>query len=147
MHISVYAAVLYFVALVASAPVAIIPRQTCYSGVYIIAARGTTEAAGYGSIISVVNSVLNEIPGSGSIALDYPATYLIPIYSESVTKGIKTMISLIETYVDTCGGKIVLVGYSQGGNVITDILAGGVDKPAVLSSKYAAYSEFLHITN
>ncbi|KUJ18899.1 acetyl xylan esterase [Mollisia scopiformis] len=126
--------------LVSSAPLAVLPRQTtCYSGVYVIGARGSEEAAGYGSVASVVSGVLSAIPNSGGVALDYPASVLDPLYDDSVTDGINAMISLIETYANDCGGKIVLVGFSQGGNVITDVLAGGVDKPTPLAPSYAAY--------
>jgi acetylxylan esterase len=131
-------------ALVSSAPV-ILPRTTCYSGVYVIGARGSDEAAGFGSVASVVSSVLSAVPNSGSIALNYPASVLDPLYDDSVTDGINTMISLVQTYVDDCGGEIVLTGFSQGANVITDMLAGGVDKPTPLAPSYAAYSRFLSI--
>ncbi|EPE04070.1 acetylxylan esterase 2 [Ophiostoma piceae UAMH 11346] len=120
----------------AAAPVEIQPRTTCYSGVYVIGARGTSEDAGFGKVASVVSGVLAAIPNSGSVALDYPAAWLDPLYNESVTDGINAMISLIKAYADACTGKIVLVGFSQGGNVITDVLAGGVDKPDPLSAAY-----------
>lgn len=136
---------LSFIAIAAAAPLAIIPRQTCYSGVYIIAARGSEEDPGYGSTASVVNGVLTAIPGSGAIALDYPASVLSPLYPDSVTDGINNMISLIRNYVKDCGGKIVLIGFSQGANVITDVLAGGVAKPDPIDPSYAAYREFLAI--
>lgn len=126
-----------------AAPVSLLPRATCYGGVYVIGARGSEEAAGYGSVASVVNGVLSAVPNSGAIALDYPASVLDPLYPESVTDGINTMISLIHNYVDSCGGKIALVGFSQGGNVVTDTLAGGVGKPTPISAHYASYSKLL----
>lgn len=132
---------LFFVTLVSSAPLtSLLPRATtCYSGVYIIGARGSDEDPGYGSVGSVVSSVLSAIPNSGAIALDYPASVIDPLYPDSVTDGINTIVSLIQNYVNSCGGKIVLVGFSQGANVITDTLAGGVDKPTPISPSYAAY--------
>jgi len=133
--------------LAASAPLSILPRETCYSGVYVIGARGSDEDPGYGAVASVVSGVLSAIPNSGAIALDYPASILDPLYDDSVTDGINTMISLIENYVNSCGGKIVLVGFSQGGNVITDVLAGGVDKPTPLEPGYASYRAFFILSN
>lgn len=130
-------------AAVSAAPVALESRTTCYSGVYVIGVRGTDEAAGYGSVASVVSSVLAAIPGSAGVALDYPASYLDPLYPTSVTDGINTLISLVQSYADSCSGDIVLVGFSQGGNVITDALAGGVDKPTPLSASYIDHSKFL----
>jgi acetylxylan esterase len=131
-------------ALASSMPVALSPRQTtCYTGVYVIGARGSDEAAGFGSTASVVTSVLAAIPNSGSVALDYPASVLDPLYPDSVVDGINALITLIEDYANSCGGDIVLVGFSQGGNVITDTLAGGVDKPTPLAASYVDHSEFL----
>lgn len=117
------------------------PRVTCYSGVYVIGARGTDEDPGFGSTASVVTSVLAAIPGSGSVALDYPASVLDPLYPSSVSKGINAMISLINTYTSSCPGNVVVVGFSQGGNVITDMLAGGVAKPDPLPASVVKRSE------
>ncbi|EFX05649.1 acetyl xylan esterase [Grosmannia clavigera kw1407] len=123
-------------ALTVAAPVELKTRTTCYSGVYVIGVRGSEEDAGFGSTATVVNDVLEAIPSSGSIALDYPASVVDPIYSSSVTDGIKALITLVQDYADACEGKIVLVGFSQGGNVITDALAGGVLKPTPLTASY-----------
>jgi acetylxylan esterase len=127
-------------ALAVAAP--LISRTTCYSGVYVIGARGSDEDAGFGSTAPVVTSVLAAIPGSGSIALDYPASVFDPIYPDSVSDGVDALVSLIEGYANSCSGKIVLVGFSQGANVITDALAGGVDKPTPLSPAYVDHSKF-----
>jgi hypothetical protein len=129
-------------AVASAAPVALDSRATCYSGVYIIGVRGTDEDAGYGSVASVVSSVLAAIPGSAGVALDYPASWLDPLYPESVTDGINTLIGLVENYADSCSGDIVLVGFSQGANVITDALAGGVDKPTPLTASYINHGKF-----
>ncbi|KAH8655392.1 putative acetylxylan esterase 2 precursor [Xylariales sp. PMI_506] len=117
-------------------PFSLKPRTTCYSGVYVIGVRGTDEDAGFGSTASVVNGVLSAIPNSGSVALDYPASWLDPLYWDSVTDGINALITLVQDYANSCTGKIVLVGFSQGGNVITDALAGGTDKPDPLTASY-----------
>ncbi|KAI1170603.1 carbohydrate esterase family 5 protein [Nemania sp. FL0916] len=127
-------------ALVAAAPLK--PRQTCYSGLYILAARGSNEPAGEGDIQEVSDLITAAVPGSASIAVDYPATIFTDgTYVGSVTDGINNAISLFQSYVDACGAKsrVVLLGYSQGGNVMTDALAGGVDKPTPLSTKYTQY--------
>lgn len=132
---------LVLAAAASAAPVALDSRATCYSGVYVIGARGTDEDAGYGSVASVISSVLAAIPGSAGVALDYPASYLDPLYPASVTDGINTLISLVESYANSCSGDIVLVGFSQGANVITDALAGGVDKPTPLTASYINHSK------
>ncbi|KAF2094761.1 cutinase, partial [Rhizodiscina lignyota] len=117
------------------------PRQvTCVSGVYIISARGSNEDPGEGKMAQVSTLIKNAVPGSTSVAVDYPAAIISDdsIYPESVTDGINDTIDKITAYVGACGSssRIVLLGYSQGGNVMTDVLAGGVDKPAPLSSTY-----------
>ncbi|KAI0438453.1 carbohydrate esterase family 5 protein [Xylaria telfairii] len=128
-------------ALVAAAPME--PRQTtCYSGLYILAARGSNEPVGEGSIQEVSDLITAAVPDSASVAVDYPATIFTDgTYVGSVTDGINNAISLFQDYVDACGdsSRVVLLGYSQGGNVMTDVLAGGVDKPDPLSTDYTQY--------
>ncbi|KAI0860887.1 carbohydrate esterase family 5 protein [Xylaria cubensis] len=129
-------------AAVLAAAVPLAPRQTCYSGVYILAARGSNEPVGEGDIQEVSDLITAAIPNSASVAVDYPATIFSDgTYVTSVTDGINNIISLYQTYVDACGAssRIVLLGYSQGGNVVTDALAGGVDKPTPLSTHYTQY--------
>lgn len=126
-----------------AAPVNVEERQvTCYSGLYIIVARGSNESPGEGTPGSVADLVEASIPGSGSVATDYPATITGPLYPDSVTEGIDDTIAKIQAYVDTCGAasRIALVGYSQGGNVMTNVLAGGVNKPDPITPAYAQYS-------
>ena len=136
---------LLLVAALASAkPVALSPHgTTCYGGVYVIGVRGSSEAAGFGSTASVVSSILASIPNSGSLALDYPASVLDPLYPASVVDGIDALTPLVIDYANSCSGDIVLVGFSQGANVITDALGGGVDKPAPLAASYVSRSKFL----
>lgn len=83
----------------------------------------------------------NALPDSASVAVDYPASITDPTYPTSVTDGIDNAIQLVQAYVNACGdaSKIALIGFSQGGNVMTDMLAGGVDKPDPLDASYAQY--------
>lgn len=123
---------------------------TCVSGVYMIVARGTNEPAGQGKSGQVAKLVADQVPNSASVAVNYPATALKKrdLYPISVTKGIKDTINKIHDYVAACGDKsrIVLIGYSQGGNVITDVLAGGVLKPAPLEDRYRKYSQYFFVS-
>lgn len=126
-----------------AAPVDLKSRQvTCQSGAYIIVARGSNEDPGEGAASAVADLVEGLVPGSASVAVDYPATITGPLYPESVTQGMNDATAKITAYVDACGAasKIVLVGYSQGGNVLTNVLAGGVNKPDPISADYAQYS-------
>lgn len=111
----------------------------------MIIARGSNEDPGEGKPGMVADLVAAAIPGSGRVAVDYPATIVDPLYPNSVTDGINDAISKINAYINACGAgaKIALVGYSQGGNVMTNVLAGGVAKPDPISPSTAAYSECL----
>ncbi|KAJ3493678.1 hypothetical protein NLG97_g4586 [Lecanicillium saksenae] len=130
------------VAALASAAVAapLEARVSCASGVYMIVARGTGEAAGEGKPGQVADMVAARVPGSASVAVDYPASAIKKrdLYPASVTKGINDTKKKIQDYVAQCGdnSKIALIGYSQGGNVMTDMLVGGVMKPDPLDDKY-----------
>jgi hypothetical protein len=78
------------------------------------------------------------------VAVDYPADICCDtLYPGSVSDGITDTISKIHDYVATCGAasRIVLIGYSQGGNVMTNVLAGGVAKPDPLGEEYRQNSE------
>lgn len=134
-------ATLALAGITSAAPIAEKRQTTCYSGVYMIVARGTDEAAGEGVASAVASLVAGQIADSGSVAVDYPASALDPIYPDSVTDGINDAISLIEDYVNACGdsSRIALIGFSQGGNVMTDALAGGVDKPTPIGAPYTDY--------
>lgn len=129
-----------------AAPVDVEPRAACVSGVYMIVARGTGEAAGEGRPGQVAALVAAKVPNSASVAVDYPASALRKreLYPLSVTKGINDTKKKIQDYVAQCGAnsKIALIGYSQGGNVMTDLLVGGVAKPAPLDDKYLKNSAF-----
>lgn len=136
---AVLAATALFSSAVVAAPV---QRQvTCYSGVYMIVARGSDEDPGEGKPGMVADLVAAALPGSGSVAVDYPASITDPLYPDSVTDGINDAISKINAYIDACGSaaRIVLIGFSQGGNVMTDVLAGGVAKPDPIPASTAAY--------
>ncbi|KAI1177735.1 carbohydrate esterase family 5 protein [Nemania sp. FL0916] len=112
---------------------------TCVSGLYMIAARGSEEDPGEGPLSQVTSAVKALVPGSTSIAVDYPASiYDDGTYPVSVYEGITDTINKIKAYVSACGSssKIVLLGFSQGGNVMTDALAGGVLKPDPIGSQY-----------
>ncbi|KAI0427610.1 putative acetylxylan esterase 2 precursor [Xylaria sp. FL1042] len=115
---------------------------TCVSGLYMIAARGSNEDPGEGPLSEITDAVKGLVPDSASIAVDYPAAiYDDGTYPVSVWEGITDTISKVEDYVAACGAssRIVLLGYSQGGNVMTDALAGGVLKPDPLTDEYRSY--------
>lgn len=128
----------------------LMPRQSgsaesCYS-LYMIVARGSDEPQGEGAPGQVADMIQSQVANSASVAVVYPATIDSngTAYPQSVSDGITDTINLIESYVSRCGSnsQIALLGYSQGGNVMTDVLAGGVDKPAPLAEQYRQNSKF-----
>ncbi|KXS95325.1 hypothetical protein AC578_5267 [Pseudocercospora eumusae] len=121
------------------------PRQkvSCVKGLYILVARGSNQAAGEGSVGAVADAIEARVPNSVSQAINYPATIIAldSNYITSVIAGIQDTKRKIQDYVDACGSasRIALVGYSQGGNVMTDTLAGGTGKPQPIAKEYAQY--------
>ncbi|KAH8658170.1 Alpha/Beta hydrolase protein [Xylariales sp. PMI_506] len=108
----------------------------CPKGVYIIGVRGTLEDPGFGALQGVVDDLLNRIPGSDSVAIDYPAggitlnpegepVYNIIEYSISKTKGGSALDAVIQEFVYSCPDTgYVVLGYSQGAHVVGDVLCG-----------------------
>lgn len=138
--------ILFFLALAAlvfGAPVPL-PKQKCYAGAYMLVARGSLEAVGRGKVGAVADAIAERVPNSASVAIDYPAGLLGngTFYPLSVYQGIMDTHSKIQSYAKACGpkSKIVLIGYSQGGNVITDSLAGGWMMPPPLASELKQFS-------
>jgi hypothetical protein len=111
----------------------------CTTGVHIIVARASTEDPGQGILTNLVIDIFDTIPGSDSVAVDYPAT--LPDYPESEAKGVVAMNQMIIDYAEECPeSKIVLMGYSQGAHVTGDVLCGS-DNNDPLSSEYNATSK------
>lgn len=96
----------------------------CYPGAYVIVARASYEPVGEGRLAAVSQNILAQYPGSASVAVDYPAT--LKDYGSSLAQGAWDMTSKIVTYVNACGNssKVVLLGYSQGAQVVAVTLAG-----------------------
>lgn len=162
-------------ATVAIATPSIEERQTVSSsnctttGVHMIVARASTESPGIGSLLAPVVAVIQEyLPGSDYVGVDYPATLIeygtsVEIGVASKLEDIQDLVSsegrnsklittkidatkLIEEYVASCpDSKIVLLGYSQGAQVVGDTLCGissdGFTATAALASKYSSNSK------
>ncbi|GAA5865740.1 hypothetical protein JCM8547_002762 [Rhodosporidiobolus lusitaniae] len=91
---------------------------------HMIVARASTEMSGEGIIGTVASKVKQQLSGSTSEAIEYPAT--LNNYASSEGKGVDAMIAAVEAQENKCpGGKIALLGYSQGAHVIGDALSGG----------------------
>lgn len=107
-------------------------RADCPS-VHVFGARETTVSAGYGSSATVVDMVTSGYSGATSEAIDYPAcggqsSCGGVSYADSAKQGVAAVVSAVNAYVEECPStQIVLVGYSQGGQIMDDALCGGGD--------------------
>jgi acetylxylan esterase len=95
------------------------------AAVHIIVARASTEAAGDGVIGALATLIQGDVNATVSQeAVVYPAT--LTNYASSVAQGDSAMAKDVENAVSACPNeKIVLLGYSQGAQVVGDVLAGG----------------------
>lgn len=122
------------------------PPSSCAKGVHMIVARASTEAPGEGVIGAVAASIAQQIPGSDAVAVDYPAT--LTNYTSSESQGVAAMTQLVQAHVASCPrSKIVLLGYSQGAQVVFDTLCGtsevGFAATAALGERLGKNSELL----
>jgi acetylxylan esterase len=67
---------------------------------------------------------MQENPGTTLEAVDYPAT--IENYDVSSTAGTKAVEQQLSTFVQRCpSSKVVMMGFSQGAQIVGDALGGG----------------------
>ena len=98
--------------------------SSCASGVHMIIARGSGEPAGEGVESSVVSAVQKSISGSDGLGIDYPAS--LSDYQSSESAGVTAMTQDLQSYTQQCPDtKIALLGFSQGAQVVGDVLGGG----------------------
>lgn len=92
--------------------------------IHLLVARGSTEPPGYGQLNSLATKIIQNNPGATKEAIDYPAK--LQPYPPSVSAGVIAVKKQLSSYVEKCpDSKIVLLGYSQGANIIGDALCGG----------------------
>ena len=96
---------------------------SCASGLQMFVVRGSNEAPGEGVESSVTSSVKKSISGSSSQGIDYPAD--LTDYTSSESEGVTALTSSIQSYTQACpNGKFALLGFSQGAQVVGDVLGG-----------------------
>ncbi|KAI2633965.1 cutinase-domain-containing protein [Xylaria nigripes] len=128
MKVSVLAPLV--VAGVSAAPAELAARQSC-PGVYVFGARETTVPPGYGTAGGLVTQVVAANPGAQSEAINYPACGGQPAcggvsYDQSAAQGTTAVISAVNSLNSRCPDtKIVLIGYSQGAQIMDNALCGG----------------------
>jgi acetylxylan esterase len=102
-----------------------VPSSGGCAAVSIITARASTEAAGEGITGALVTQVVNASRQTVSRAsVNYPAT--LGNYANSQAQGVSAAKTQLTNLVNSCPNtKVVLLGYSQGANVVGDVLGGG----------------------
>ncbi|KAH7156442.1 cutinase [Dactylonectria macrodidyma] len=95
----------------------------CPFGIHVIVARASNEPPGAGIMGALANQILGGVPGSTMATLDYPAKF--EPYIPSQTEGVVNLTKMIKKFAKNCPNTdIILMGYSQGAHVISDVLCG-----------------------
>ncbi|KFY08537.1 hypothetical protein V492_06141 [Pseudogymnoascus sp. VKM F-4246] len=108
-------------------------RQGSCPDIHVFGARETTVSPGYGTAGVVVNLVLGAHSGATAEAISYPAcggqaSCGGVSYANSVQQGVKAVASAVNSFNTRCPStQLVLVGYSQGGQIFDDAFCGGGD--------------------
>ncbi|CBX93520.1 hypothetical protein IAQ61_009210 [Plenodomus lingam] len=121
-------------ALFASLAAAAAAPQKCHN-VYIVGARETLalQENGFGTAAGLVEDVKKAYPGTRADAIKYPACagqascggIDLP---NSLKQGTKAVVTAVNEYNKKCPqAKIVLIGYSQGGQLMENALCGSAD--------------------
>ncbi|KAF8175577.1 cutinase-domain-containing protein [Pholiota molesta] len=106
--------------------------QSCPS-VHVFGARETTAPPGYGTSQSVVQSIVSAYPGATMEAINYPAcggqaSCGDVSYASSAVQGVAAVATAVNSFNTNCPNTwLVLVGYSQGGQIMDDAYCGGGD--------------------
>jgi acetylxylan esterase len=112
--------------------------QSC-PGIHIFGARETTVAPGYGSAGALVDRIKSSNSGATSEAISYPAcggqsSCGGAQYGDSARQGTSAVASAVNNFNQRCpNAKIVLVGYSQGGQIMDNAFCGGGDPNSGIS--------------
>jgi acetylxylan esterase len=99
-------------------------RDDSCTSVHIFLARGTGEPYP-GRQSTLTSAICSKLPSCDYEDIVYPASN-VPSYCVSVQGGKMNGTAQILAYAERCpSSKLVLSGYSQGGQVVGDILGGG----------------------
>jgi len=115
-------------------------RQSGCPQIHVFGARETTVPPGYGTAGVVVNLITGAYPNSTAEAINYPAcggqsSCGSVSYANSVIQGVQAVASQVNSFNQQCPSTLlVLVGYSQGGQIFDDGYCGGGDTNEGLTS-------------
>ncbi|CAK7226937.1 1 carbohydrate esterase [Sporothrix bragantina] len=99
--------------------------------VHVFGARETTVSPGYGTSKGLVDMVVRANPGATSEPIAYPAcggqsSCGGASYDSSASQGTAAVVKAVTSLNQRCPDtKIVLVGYSQGGQIMDNAVCGG----------------------
>jgi acetylxylan esterase len=115
--------------------------------VNLIVARASTEAAGEGITQSLATQIVSSSKQTVSQeAVAYPAT--LTNYPGSESQGVTSAEQELTTAVGACPNqKQVLLGYSQGAEVSTDVIAGNSEVGSVAPVSTTVSSHVVAIAN
>ncbi|KAJ9152023.1 1 carbohydrate esterase [Pleurostoma richardsiae] len=122
-------------------------RQGSCPPIHVFGARETTAPAGYGTSQTVVNLILQAHPGATSEAISYPAcggqgSCGGVSYANSVIQGTAAVAKAVNSFNQRCpDAQLVLVGYSQGGQIMDNAFCGGGDTNEGLTDTSIPISE------
>ncbi|KAF5563748.1 acetylxylan esterase precursor [Fusarium phyllophilum] len=115
-----------------------VKAQSC-PDIHIFGARETSVSPGFGSAGQLVDMIKADHPGATSEAIDYPACGGQAScggvqYGDSAKQGTQAVTTAVNGLNQRCPQtKIVLVGYSQGGQIMDNNICGGPDSGAGIS--------------
>ncbi|KAF2837457.1 carbohydrate esterase family 5 protein [Patellaria atrata CBS 101060] len=122
-----------------AAPADLEERQQGCPNIHVFGARETTVPPGYGTAGTVVNLILNAHPGATAEAIQYPACGGQSncggvSYGNSALQGTAAVARAVNAFNTRCPQtQLVLVGYSQGGQIMDNAFCGGGDSNIGLS--------------
>ncbi|KAI1756910.1 glycoside hydrolase superfamily [Xylaria castorea] len=101
-------------------------REGC-SDLRIFGARETTAPPGFGTAATVVSLIQRSYPAASAESIIYPAAGG-NLYEASVAAGVRAVAAQTNSYFQKCPNTtLVMVGYSQGAQIIDDAFCGGPD--------------------
>ncbi|KEZ39525.1 Acetylxylan esterase 2 [Scedosporium apiospermum] len=122
-------------------------RQASCPPIHVFGARETTAPAGMGTAGPIVQAIVQAHPGATSEAIDYPACggqgQCGGIqYGDSVKAGTAAVAKAVNAFNEKCPEtQIVLIGYSQGGQIFDNAFCGGGDTHSGISDTAIPISE------
>jgi len=115
------ASVALFAVLTACAPEPL--QQPECSDIHILVGRGSKEPQGMGGTGKLAKAIQAQMKGVTTEAVIYPAE-LSP-YPPSSSAGAKAVVKQVTAYVKACPkSKLILMGYSQGADIVGSAMCG-----------------------